>query len=63
MSVPWAARARSDAYWEQQVCEEARGRDNAEARKESATVTKRPTLVDHSQGLRNCAAPPADLGE
>lgn len=59
MNVP---RARSDAYWEQQICEEAHAGENAEAR-ESTAAAKRPTLVDHGQGFRNVASPPADQGE
>ncbi len=47
---------------EQQLCEEAHGRDNAEAR-ESTAAAARPTLVDHSEGLRNAAVSPADKGE
>jgi len=62
MSVPWVPRARSDAYWEKQICEEAHAGENAEA-SESTAAAKRPTMVDHSRGLRTAAAPPADHGE
>ncbi|EHI46872.1 hypothetical protein OPAG_03673 [Rhodococcus opacus PD630] len=62
MGVPWAPRARSDAYWEHQVSAEARGCDSSEAR-ESAPADKRPTLADHSMTHRNPDAPPADNSE
>ncbi len=56
MGVPWAPRARSDAYWEQQVSGETRGCDSREARK-SAPADTRPTLADHSMTHRNTDAP------
>lgn len=62
MGVPWAPRARSDAYWEQQVSGETRGCDSREARK-SAPADTRPTLADHSMTHRNTDAPPADDSE
>jgi len=62
MGFPWASRARSDAYWEQQVSSEARVSACGEA-KESAPADIRPTLADHSLTHRNPDAPPADHSE
>ncbi|PQP24561.1 hypothetical protein C5613_11955 [Rhodococcus opacus] len=65
MGVPWVSRARSDAYWEQQVSGEARSCDSGETTK-SASSDTRPTLADHSLTHRNTDAtdaPPADHSE
>ena len=60
MGVPWASRARSDAYWEQQVSGEARSCDSGETTK-SASSDTRPTLADHSLTHRNLTQPTPHL--